>query len=64
MNNADIRDFRDLVVWQRAITLAKEIYQLTRRFPADERFGLTNSNTPSGRERMSATLIERVQQSF
>ena len=37
-----IRDFRDLEVWQRAIDLSVAIYKLTRRFPADERFGLTS----------------------
>ena len=37
-----VRDFRDLVVWQKAITYAKLIYAETRPFPADERFGLTN----------------------
>jgi four helix bundle protein len=37
-----IRDFRDLIVWQKAILLGKLIYLLTRSFPADERFGLTN----------------------
>ncbi len=39
--DAGIRDFRDLIVWQKSIQLAKEVYQLTRRFPAEERFGLT-----------------------
>jgi four helix bundle protein len=28
-------------VWQKAIDLSAAIYKLTRRFPADERFGLT-----------------------
>ncbi|HEX8322810.1 MAG TPA: four helix bundle protein [Tepidisphaeraceae bacterium] len=37
-----INDFRDLIVWQRAMQLAKSVYQLTRKFPPDERFGLTN----------------------
>jgi four helix bundle protein len=36
-----IRDFRDLDVWQEAVDLAVAVYQLTRRYPADERFGLT-----------------------
>ncbi|MGC4031882.1 MAG: four helix bundle protein [Tepidisphaeraceae bacterium] len=35
-------DFRGLIVWQRAIDLAKGVYLLTRGFPSDERFGLTN----------------------
>lgn len=34
-------DFRDLRVWEEAMALAERIYQLVRRFPADERFGLT-----------------------
>jgi four helix bundle protein len=34
--------FRDLVVWQRAIQMTMAVYKLTSRFPADERFGLTN----------------------
>jgi four helix bundle protein len=37
-----IRDFRDLIVWQRSVDLAAEIYLLTRRFPADEQRGLTS----------------------
>ncbi len=36
-----IRTFRDLLVWQKAIKLAKAIYQITRTFPTDEKFGLT-----------------------
>jgi four helix bundle protein len=34
--------FKDLVVWQRAIELCTEIYQLTSSFPQSEQFGLTN----------------------
>src|SRR5579862_868777 len=32
--------FQDLIVWQKAMALAKSIYELTRDLPADERFGL------------------------
>jgi four helix bundle protein len=35
-------NFEKLEVWQKAITLADVIYNDTRSFPADERFGLTN----------------------
>jgi four helix bundle protein len=31
---------KDLVVWQKALALAVEIYLLTERFPRAERFGL------------------------
>lgn len=34
------QSYRDLVVWQKGIELAKLLYQLTTRFPPDERFGL------------------------
>ena len=34
------QNFKDLVVWQKGIALAKAIYQLTSRFPSAEKFGL------------------------
>lgn len=34
--------FEKLEVWQEARKLVKEIYILTRQFPADEKFGLTS----------------------
>jgi four helix bundle protein len=37
-----IRSFRDLTVWQRSIELSIQIYALTRAFPKEEIFGLTN----------------------
>ena len=36
------KGFRDLVVWQKTMLAVKQIYLLTRQFPADERFGLTS----------------------
>jgi four helix bundle protein len=36
-----IRSYRDLVVWQKAIALIVRLYALTKPFPVDERFGLT-----------------------
>ncbi len=34
------RDYRDLLVWQKGIGLAKRIYEITSHFPSEERFGL------------------------
>jgi four helix bundle protein len=36
------QSFRDLVVWQRAMQLTLSIYQLTRGFPREELYGLSN----------------------
>jgi len=36
------QNFKDLVVWQKGIALAKAIYQLTSKFPAEEKFGLVS----------------------
>ena len=33
--------FRDLIVWQKSIELAKVLYKMTRPMPDSERFGLT-----------------------
>jgi four helix bundle protein len=35
-------NFEKLDVWQKAIDFADLVYKLTRQFPDDERFGLTN----------------------
>jgi four helix bundle protein len=40
MNTNTTRSYKDLVVWQKGIALAKLIYQLTNNFPGDEKFGL------------------------
>ena len=37
-----IKSFRDLVVWQKAMNLVELIYALTKQFPADERYALTS----------------------
>lgn len=36
------QSFRDLVVWQRAMQLTVAVYQLTKDFPREEQYGLTN----------------------
>jgi four helix bundle protein len=36
------KSYRDLEVWQKSMSLAKEVYQVTSSFPTDEKFGLTN----------------------
>ena len=37
---ATVRSYRDLIAWQKAMGLVKEIYTSTQAFPKDERFGL------------------------
>ena len=34
--------FRDLKVWQEAMTLVEEVYAISRNFPAEERYGLVS----------------------
>ena len=40
MGASKIRDYKDLLVWQKGIALAKEVYTVTRTFPPEEKFGL------------------------
>jgi four helix bundle protein len=54
---------RNSIAWQKGMDLAKAVYKVTQRFPADERFGLTNqlrraavsvpSNIAEGRGRLT-----------
>ena len=34
--------FTDLGVWQKAMELVKQVYALSKKFPADERYALTD----------------------
>ena len=36
-----IRTYRDLIAWQKAMQLAKEVYVVTKALPDSERYGLT-----------------------
>jgi len=61
--------FEKLDVWQKAIDFADLVYDHTRNFPTDERFGLTNqmrraavsisSNIAEGTSRMSQSDFRR-----
>jgi four helix bundle protein len=69
MSNAVMFNFEKLDVWQKAIDFADLVYNHTRNFPADERFGLTNqmrrgavsisSNIAEGTSRLSQTDFAR-----
>src|SRR5262245_52079237 len=37
-----VRHYSDLIAWQKAMDLVMQIYKITREFPPEERFGLTN----------------------
>lgn len=36
-----VQSYRDLIAWQKAMELVKLVYDLTRKFPKEEMFGLT-----------------------
>jgi four helix bundle protein len=42
------KSFRDLIVWQRAMQLAKLLYRLTQQFPREESTGLTSQLRRAG----------------
>jgi len=44
-----IRSFRELRVWQKGMDLAMEIYTATNKFPAEERYSLTDQVRRSSR---------------
>ena len=37
-----IKSFKDLTTWQKAFDLALKVYDVTKRFPKEEQFGLSN----------------------
>ncbi len=42
MSESSIKSHRDLIAWQKAISLAEKVYDLTRSFPKEEIYGLTS----------------------
>lgn len=40
----EVRSHRDLLVWQHAMDVAVATYDLTKRYPRDELFGLTSQS--------------------
>jgi four helix bundle protein len=42
MEKKKIESYKDLVVWQKGIELVNELYTVTKEFPKEEMFGLTN----------------------
>lgn len=37
-----VRSYKDLIVWQKAMDLVELVYHLTKLFPKDEQYGLSN----------------------
>ena len=64
---SEIKSYKDLLIWQRGMTLCKDIYILTKEFPVQEQYGLTSqmrrcavsvpSNIAEGFGRSTASLI-------
>jgi four helix bundle protein len=38
----EIRSYKDLIVWQKAIELVASVYSISKTFPNEEKFGLIN----------------------
>jgi len=45
----DIKHFRDLEVYQRSFALAVDIFQISKKFPSEERYSLTDQIRRSSR---------------
>jgi four helix bundle protein len=37
-----VKDYRELIVWQKAMDLVEQIYSITKQFPREELYGLTS----------------------
>ena len=37
-----VKDYRELIVWQKAVDLVEAVYRVTRSFPREEVYGLTS----------------------
>ena len=37
---SEIKDFKDLIIWQKGMHIAEKCYKLTKSFPKDELYGM------------------------
>ncbi len=54
---SEVRSYRDLLVWQRAMDLAVDTYAVSRAYPREELFGLT-SQTRRAAASIAANIAE------
>lgn len=40
-----MKNFKELIIWQKGIGIVKRVYELTKHFPAQEKFGLISQMT-------------------
>jgi four helix bundle protein len=45
----NIRSFRGLIVWQKSMDAAMEVFELTKKWPSEERYSLTDQIRRSSR---------------
>ncbi len=62
-------NFTQMPVWKKAFDLMLKVYQITKRFPPDERFGLTSEMRevcpPTRRVRRSAnSIVHNIAEGF
>ncbi|HYC68348.1 four helix bundle protein [Brevundimonas sp.] len=56
---SEVRSYRDLQVWQRAMDVAVGTYELTRAYPRDELFGLTSQS-----RRAAASIAANIAEGY
>jgi len=37
-----VKDYKELIVWQKSIELVFEVYKITKQFPPEEKYGLNS----------------------
>ena len=56
---SEVRSYRDLQVWQRAMDVTVGTYELTRAYPRDELFGLTSQS-----RRAAASIAANIAEGY
>ena len=56
---SEVRSYRDLLVWQRAMDVAIATYALTRNYPRDELFSLTSQS-----RRAAASIAANIAEGY
>lgn len=54
---SQVRNYRDLMAWQKGMDMVEMVYTATREWPREELYGLTNQATRYGARQSLCLLI-------
>lgn len=57
-----VRHYQELIVWQKAMDLVEDVYEVSKAFPREETYGLTSQLRKAAVQSPPTSLRDKVEQ--